>query len=228
VRLHTCKPLAASTVRQIHSIISGTLSAVERWGLDRSQSSPRRPPATPQAARARPTDPAEAARLADEAFRMDDDWGTLVWLVMTTGMRRGELCGLRFSRIDFDTETVDVRRNWVNGKEKDTKTHQSRRIALDSETLALLREHRERVKARVEALGTTFSDDLFVFSSFRVACHGHGTVLSGFLPGAWDHPVASDGTTRRVVPWGLVASVVGFLHVVGCGGWCGVRGGLGG
>jgi integrase len=29
---HTCKPLAASTVRQIHSIISGTLSAVERWG----------------------------------------------------------------------------------------------------------------------------------------------------------------------------------------------------
>ncbi|MGH3985063.1 MAG: DUF6777 domain-containing protein, partial [Pseudonocardiaceae bacterium] len=39
-----------------------------------------------------------------------------------------------------------------------------------------------------------------------VARHDHGTALSGFLPGAWDHPVASDGTTRRVAPWGLIAS----------------------
>jgi hypothetical protein len=29
---HACKPLAASTIRQIHSVISGTLSAAERWG----------------------------------------------------------------------------------------------------------------------------------------------------------------------------------------------------
>jgi integrase len=40
---------------------------------------------------------------------------------MTTGMRRGELCGLRFSRIDFDTEVIDLRRNWVLGKEKTSK-----------------------------------------------------------------------------------------------------------
>lgn len=56
---------------------------------------------------------------------MDDDWGTLVWLLMTTGVRRGELCGLRFSRIDFDEGVISLRTNWVNGKEKDTKTHQA-------------------------------------------------------------------------------------------------------
>src|SRR5580704_6944849 len=33
-----------------------------------------------------------------------------------------------------------------------------------------------------------------------VACHEHGTTLRGFLPRGWDHLVASDGTTRRVVP----------------------------
>jgi NAD(P)-dependent dehydrogenase (short-subunit alcohol dehydrogenase family) len=33
-----------------------------------------------------------------------------------------------------------------------------------------------------------------------VACHDHGTTLRGFLPRGWDHPVASNGTTRRVVP----------------------------
>src|SRR5450759_5183990 len=31
-----------------------------------------------------------------------------------------------------------------------------------------------------------------------VACHEHGTTLSGLLPASWDHLVASYGTTRRV------------------------------
>ena len=102
---------------------------------------------------------------------MDDDWGTLVWLVMTTGVRRGELCGLRFSRIDFDEGVISLRSNWVNGKEKDTKTHQSRRIALDTETLVLLREQRERVQSRVESLDIEFSDDMFVFSGTKTPDH---------------------------------------------------------
>jgi hypothetical protein len=33
-----------------------------------------------------------------------------------------------------------------------------------------------------------------------VACHVHGTVSSRVLPRSWDHLVASNGTTRRVVP----------------------------
>ncbi|HEY0690181.1 MAG TPA: tyrosine-type recombinase/integrase [Kribbella sp.] len=102
---------------------------------------------------------------------MDEDWGTLVWLAMTTGMRRGKLCGLHFSRVDLDAEVIDLRRNWVLGKEKDTKTHQNRRIALDSETVALLREHRARVVERVETLSHTFSDELFMFSNARTPDH---------------------------------------------------------
>src|SRR6266508_2451193 len=49
-----------------------------------------------------------------------------------------------------------------------------------------------------------------------VACQEHGTVEGGFLPGSWDHPVASDGTTRRVTPDGLIA--YRLLQVVGLGG----------
>lgn len=168
---HKCKALAASTVRQIHSVISGTLSAAERWDWINSNPAraarrPRPKPPEPD-----PPTPAEAAKLAEEAFRMDDDWGTLVWLVMTTGVRRGELCALRFSRIDFDEGVIDLRSNWVGGKEKDTKTHQSRRIALDTETLVLLSEQRLRVQKRVESLGTKFSDDLFAFSGTKTPDH---------------------------------------------------------
>jgi integrase len=86
-------------------------------------------------------------------------------------MRRGELCGLRFARIDLDAEVIDLRRNWVLGKEKDTKTHQNRRIALDSETVTLLRQQRERVATRVSSLGQKFTDDLFVFTGTRTEDH---------------------------------------------------------
>lgn len=170
-RAHKCKPLARSTVRQIHSINSGTLSLAERWGWINSNPAKvaKRPKA--KAPEPDPPSPAEAARLVDAAFDMDEDWGTLVWLVMTTGVRRGELCGLRFSRIDLDGEVINISRNWVNGKEKDTKTHQSRRLALDSETVTLLRDHKKRVQQQVERLGQVFTDDLFVFTSLNTPDH---------------------------------------------------------
>jgi integrase len=45
---------------------------------------------------------------------------------MTTGLRRAEVAGLRWSRIDLDAEMVEIRRSYVQskgkGKEKDTNT----------------------------------------------------------------------------------------------------------
>lgn len=168
---HKCKPMAASTVRQIHSIISGALSAAVRWDWletnpARLAQRPRQKPPEPD-----PPSPAEAARLVDEAFRMDEDWGTLVWLVMTTGIRRGEVCMIRWSRVDLDVGEIAIRssyrlRNRV-GKEKDTKTHQMRRIALDTETVALLREHKERWRGRLANLGIKLTEDMYVFTGAR-------------------------------------------------------------
>lgn len=168
---HECKPLGASTVRQIHSIISGTLSLAERWNwIDMNPARVARRP-KPKPSEPDPPSPAEAARLSEAAFKLDEDWGTLVWLVMTTGIRRGELCALRFSRIDLDAEVITISHNWVNGKEKDTKTHQSRRIALDSETVTLLRDHKKRVQERVKDLEQEFTEDVFVFSSQNTPDH---------------------------------------------------------
>jgi integrase len=171
---HVCKPMANSTVRQIHAIISGTLDAATRW--DWIATNPARIAHKPRQKRPEPDppSPAEAARLTEEAFRMDEDWGTLVWLAMVTGMRRGELAALRFSRIELDAPeggVIDLRRNWVLGAEKDTKSHQIRRIALDAGTVALLRDHKARVAAQVAELGSTFSEDLYVFTGTRTPDH---------------------------------------------------------
>jgi integrase len=137
-------------------------------GLDRHQSrvggqKPRVPAPQPN-----PPTSDQAARILAAAWEDSVEWGTLVWLVMVTGIRRGELVALRWSDVDFDTETLLVRRSIVKvgGRviEKDTKTHRMRRIALDPETVKVLDEHRARWVGQAAELGLDALDDAFLFS----------------------------------------------------------------
>lgn len=48
----------------------------------------------------RPPTPHEAARIIDKAYRLDPDWATFLWVAMTTGARRGELCALPWSDVN--------------------------------------------------------------------------------------------------------------------------------
>lgn len=172
---HKCNPASSSTVRQIHSIISGALNAAVRWDWLAANPAkvaqrPKQKPPEPK-----PPTPDEAARLIKKAFDLDEDWGKLVWLVMTTGMRRAEVAALRWRDVDLGAEVVEIRRSYVRtegeGVEKDTKTHQMRRLALDSETVTLLRGHKKRVEQRCKELHTPWSDDLFVFSGNKIPDH---------------------------------------------------------
>ena len=66
---------------------------------------------------------------------MGADWGTLVWLVMTTGLRRDEVCILCWSRVAVGK--IEIRSSYRLRKgvgiKKDAKTHQMRRTALDTD-----------------------------------------------------------------------------------------------
>jgi integrase len=104
---------------------------------------------------------------------MDEDWGTLGWLVMTTGLRRGEVCILRWSRVDLGAGEIEIRSSYRLrrgvGTEKDTKTHQMRRIALDTDTVGLLRELKDRWHRCLVDLGLELTDDMYVFTGYRQA-----------------------------------------------------------
>lgn len=70
-------------------------------------------------------------------------------LAVTTGMRRGEMCGLRWDDIDFQHGTLTVQRArvMVRGVPTETtpKTFAGRRpIGLDEGTMAVLRDHQRR------------------------------------------------------------------------------------
>lgn len=168
-RPHVCRPLGATTIRHMHFILSGAFRRAVKWKwVSVSPVGQAEPPAAPSP-NPKPPITAEAARIINEAWR-DPDWGTLVWVAMTTGTRRGELCALRWSLLDLEPEraVLWLRRaishtegGWI---ESDLKTHQQRRVALDSETATVLAEHRDRCQARAEALGLSLDKDAYVFS----------------------------------------------------------------
>lgn len=166
-RTHKCKPLGPATIRQIHFILSGALKRAVRWGWISSNpivfaETPPAPKAKP-----RPPSPEEAARILTEAWA-DPEWGTLVWLAIVTGVRRGELCALRWLDVDLSTGVISVSRSIGQRNrdtwEKDTKDHQHRRVAVDEETVGILAEHRRRLEGRCAALGEPVPADAFVFS----------------------------------------------------------------
>jgi integrase len=153
----------------MHFILSGAYRRAVRWRwVSVSPIGQAELPSAP-APNPQPPSPREAARIVNEAWR-DPDWGALLWVAMTTGARRGELCALRWSSVSLDEgrETIWLRRaiRKDGGRlvEAELKTHQQRRVALDRETVAVLREHHERCQLRGVALGEEQSADAFVFS----------------------------------------------------------------
>ena len=111
----------------------------------------------------------QAAAILTAAFAADLGWGVLVWLAMTTGARRGELCALRWDGVDLDRAVLSIRtsiaqegsRTW----EKDTKTHQQRRIALDATTVDLLRAYRRLCEEDAACIGVRISESGRLFSA---------------------------------------------------------------
>jgi integrase len=71
-----------------------------RWGwIAVSPIEQTEPPSVPRPNPSPPT-AEEAAAILTEAWK-DPDWGVLIWFAMTTGARRGEVCGLRWSHLDL-------------------------------------------------------------------------------------------------------------------------------
>jgi integrase len=164
---HRCTPLGEASLRQIHNILNGAFTRAVKWRWIGVNPIKQAQAPTPPAPDPQPPTPAQAARIADEAWK-DPDWGMFVWLAMTTGARRGELCALRWARIDFAASVLDIRSSIAQSSsrtwEKDTKTHQRRRIVLDAQTLTLLRAYLQHRAEQAASLGVELRDDAFVFS----------------------------------------------------------------
>lgn len=178
------------------------LTAAERWEWITSNAAvrakkPRQPPPSPE-----PPTAAQAASIIEAAWSEDEHWGVLVWLVMVTGLRRGELLALRWSDLDPEAGVLSVRRGYVRIErrsiEKDTKTHRMRRLALDSATVEVLTEHQARYHERCRELGVEPDSTAFLFS-YRPTC---------------DRPCDPSGVTHRYARMCARIGIDSHLHAL--------------
>jgi integrase len=156
------------TIRNHHAIISSALHQGVRWGWIRENVAEKAKP--PRITMRRVKAPSvEAVRSVIEAAEeRDPRLAPLLMLAALTGMRRGELCALRWTDVDFERGELDVSRSVVvvpgGLAEKGTKTHRFRIVALDDVAVGLLLRHRAHVEDWAQQAEVVVPEDAFVFS----------------------------------------------------------------
>lgn len=156
------------TIRNHHAIISSALHQAARWEWVRENVADKAKP--PRVSQRRVKAPSvDAVRSVIEAAEeRDPRLAPLLMLAALTGLRRGELCALRWTDVDVEHAQLDVSRSVVvvpgGLAEKSTKTDRFRVVALDEVGLALLARHRANVDDWARQAETVVPDDAYVFS----------------------------------------------------------------
>jgi integrase len=167
--------LSPRIVRYIHTITHRALRDAVKWGrLARNAAEAADPPK----AAGRPesiTWTADQLRSFLEGTRGNRYWAAYL-LLATTGLRRGEALGLRWSDLDLDAGRASIRQTVIAIRHTvmigTPKTAKGRRtVTLDSGTVAALREHRKRQAAERLLMGAGWTDNDLVF------CHPDGTMV---------------------------------------------------
>ncbi len=157
---HDGGPLAPKTVLNVHQILRTALGDAERAGLvHRNVARLMDPPCHGVAPEQRCWNEHQLRRFLHVA--MTHRLGPPIWLAAMTGMRRGEVLGLRWIDIDLDASTLSIRRSvsctGYQVHTTATKTRTSRRaIDLDDRTMAVLRDWQ---RCQLDELGTVAADE---------------------------------------------------------------------
>lgn len=170
--------LSPRSVRYIHVVIHKALADAVRKGiLARNVAASADPPSNKST---RPGEmawwkPAELKAFLD--LTAAEPLGPLFRLAGMTGMRRGEVCGIRWADIDLDAARLEVRqqllairgergteRGEIQFSERTKTDHGRRRIDLDPATVAVLRAQRARQSAQKLMIGAGYRDHDLVFA----------------------------------------------------------------
>lgn len=214
--------LDANTIRKYHRVISSILSKAVKWGYI-----PYNPAANAELPK---VDTKEAACLDENDARrllelLQDEpikYRAAITFDLLSGLRRGELLGLRWSDVNFDSETVTIVQtsNYVSGKGVyiDTPKNKTsaRPLKLSRSVFLVLREYQEWQEHQRHLCGDRWLDkDRRVFTTeegapihpdalskwFRDFANKHG--FSGVHVHSLRHTYASlmiaDGTPLVVV-----------------------------
>jgi len=162
--------MSAATVMHHHRIVRAALNQAKRWKyIPQNPADDIHLESGRRAEMQVPTAVQGRALILRATGTFSPDLGPILLFAMLTGMRRGELCGIQWSDIDWDGSRVTVRRSvWQIGSTwglKDPKTHQVRTIALDPVAVSLLTARKTRAESEAATACVPLSTDAFVWST---------------------------------------------------------------
>ena len=138
--------LAATSVQRIHALLHKALRQAVNDGLiPRNVTDAVKAPRQ-QRKEMKTFTPEQAHAFLDAA--KDDRLGALYVVAIHTGVRQGELFGLRWEDVDLEAGTLSVHRTLSSAKGGPTfttpKSDKARRVRLTPQATAALRDHRKR------------------------------------------------------------------------------------
>lgn len=161
--------LAPGTIRQMHAVAGRALKQAVKWRLI-----PHNPAEDADAPKLQPREVHTLSReQARQLLRAVGDWRggrnlALFTLAISSGLRQGEMLGLRWEDLDLErgearvARTVDTSQGYV--RYGTPKTGKGRMVSLTDDTVAALRAHRKRqLEERVQA--AEWKDERLVFAS---------------------------------------------------------------
>lgn len=159
--------LSARTVLYHHRILSEALSHAVKMGLiNRNVANAVDPP--------KPARPRVATMTSEDIPKFleaasDTPYYTLFFMALSTGMRLGELLGLRWGDIDLGSGSLFVvqalyRSNGVSEMREPKSPHSRRQIAMPSSLIQLLQQHYAKQEAQNILLGRKVTRSDLVFA----------------------------------------------------------------
>jgi len=165
----TKRGLAPASVRRHHALLHASLGRAVKWGMISSNPADRATPPSLQRPTVNAPAVADVQRLISAAEAQGDPvLATAVALAAVTGCRRGELCALRWSDVDWERNAIRVSRSLTviraDVTEGPTKTHAHRFVAVDDTLAALLAKRRADQEHYANGVGTVLAADSYILS----------------------------------------------------------------
>ena len=163
--------LSDKTILHHHRLISSILQTAVQWQVIYDNPAKRVKPPKVERKEAKYLEDTEAHVLMDCLADEHIKWQTMVILLLYSGMRRGELCGLEWNDIDFNNNIIHIQRasQYVSGMgiiEKGTKNFSSQRVLkLPEEVFVLLSKFKSWQNQEILKLGDRWQGQIPVKDS---------------------------------------------------------------
>lgn len=167
------KTLSGKTLQHYHRLISSIMSTAVQWQVISSNPCERVKPPKAERKEANYLDEMQAAELLQHLEGEPFLYKALFTLILYSGMRRGEACGLEWSDIDLDNGIVDINKSSLYLPKKgiyddDTKNATSHRvIRISADAVSVLKELKANQAQERLKLGDLWEDSGKVFTAWN-------------------------------------------------------------